>query len=153
VKFQNGDPFTADDVVFSADRVRAKGSNLQTRIQPTHQGRQGRRLHRRFHPASPNPILHSQWDTWYIMDKKWAEANNSVEPQPPAAATTPSYASLHANGTGPFIIESHQPGVKTVFKPNPNWWGKPEHNLEEMIFTPIGSTRRASRRCCRAKST
>src|SRR3978361_2308149 len=32
VKFQNGDPFTADDVVFSADRVRAKGSNLQTRI-------------------------------------------------------------------------------------------------------------------------
>src|SRR6266702_7907 len=28
VKFQNGDPFTADDVVFSADRVRAKGSNL-----------------------------------------------------------------------------------------------------------------------------
>src|SRR6266516_5544160 len=32
VKFQNGDPFTAADVVFSADRVRAKGSNLQTRI-------------------------------------------------------------------------------------------------------------------------
>src|SRR6266481_10010727 len=32
VKFQNGDPFTADDVVFSADRVRAKSSNLQTRI-------------------------------------------------------------------------------------------------------------------------
>ncbi|MDO9060794.1 MAG: ABC transporter substrate-binding protein, partial [Bradyrhizobium sp.] len=32
VKFQNGNPFTADDVVFSADRVRAAGSNLQTRI-------------------------------------------------------------------------------------------------------------------------
>src|SRR5215475_13440650 len=29
VKFHNGDPFTADDVVFSADRVRAKGSNFQ----------------------------------------------------------------------------------------------------------------------------
>src|SRR5215212_11649434 len=34
IKFQNGDPFTADDVVFSADRVRKKGSNLQTRIAP-----------------------------------------------------------------------------------------------------------------------
>jgi hypothetical protein len=32
VKFQNGDPFTADDVVFSAERVQKKGSNLQTRI-------------------------------------------------------------------------------------------------------------------------
>jgi hypothetical protein len=36
------------------------------------------------------------------MDKKWAEANNAVEPTP-AAATTPSYASLNANGTGAFI--------------------------------------------------
>ena len=27
VKFHNCDPFTADDVVFSAERVRAKGSN------------------------------------------------------------------------------------------------------------------------------
>src|SRR5258705_7226368 len=30
VKFQNGDPFTADDVVFSAVRVRKKGSKPQT---------------------------------------------------------------------------------------------------------------------------
>ena len=49
------------------------------------------------------------------------------------------FASLHENGNlGPFI-ESHQPGVKTVFKVNPNWWGKPEHNIKEIIFTPIGS--------------
>src|SRR2546422_6234530 len=32
VEFQNGEPFTADDVVFSAERVQKKGSNLQTRI-------------------------------------------------------------------------------------------------------------------------
>jgi peptide/nickel transport system substrate-binding protein len=34
VKFHNGDPFTADDVLFSADRVRAKGSNFTT-VVPT----------------------------------------------------------------------------------------------------------------------
>src|SRR5258707_10216519 len=34
VKFQNGDPFTADDLAFSAERVPAKRSNLQTRIPP-----------------------------------------------------------------------------------------------------------------------
>src|ERR1700739_3664600 len=32
VKFHNGDPFTADDVIFSADRVRAVGSNFTTVI-------------------------------------------------------------------------------------------------------------------------
>src|SRR3954454_5192131 len=34
VKFHNGDPFTADDVIFSADRVRAKGCNFTT-VVPT----------------------------------------------------------------------------------------------------------------------
>ncbi len=32
VKFHNGDPFTADDVIFSAERVRAKGSNFLTNV-------------------------------------------------------------------------------------------------------------------------
>src|SRR6516162_8515273 len=33
VKFQNGEDFTADDVVFSANRVLSPGSDLKTRIQ------------------------------------------------------------------------------------------------------------------------
>jgi peptide/nickel transport system substrate-binding protein len=138
VKFQNGDPLTADDVVFSADRVRAKGSNLQTRIDADTKVVKVDDYTVDFILSKPNPILNSQWDTWYIMDKKWAEANNAVAPTP-ASATSPSFASLHANGTGAFTVESHQPGVKTVFKANPNWWRKPEHNLKEIVFTPIGS--------------
>src|SRR6478736_9350663 len=138
VKFQNGDPFTADDVVFSAERVRAKGSNLQSYIPADAKVIKVDDYTVDFVLSSPNPILHALWGTWYIMDKKWAEANNAVEPTP-VAATSPSYASLHTNGTGAFTIESHQPGVKTVFKVNPNWWRKPEHNIKEIIFTSIGS--------------
>jgi peptide/nickel transport system substrate-binding protein len=138
VKFHNGDPFTADDVIFSADRVRATGSNFTT-VVPT----EAKFVKVDDHTVdvvlkTPNPILITQWDGWYIMDKKWCEEHNAVAPTP-ASATTPSYASLHENGTGPFVIESHQPGVKTVFKVNPNWWGKPEHNLKEIVFTPISS--------------
>src|SRR3954471_11842308 len=138
VKFANGDPFTADDVLFSADRARAKGSNVQTRVAADVKLVKVDDFTVDFILPSPNPIIHYQWDTWYIMDKKWAEANNATEPTP-AAATTPSFASLNANGTGAFVVESPQPGVKTVFKPNPLWWRKPEHNLKEIIFTPIGS--------------
>jgi len=138
VKFHNGDPFTADDVVFSAERVRATGSNFTTIIPTDAKVVKIDDYTVDFLLTSPNPILTSQWDGWYIMDKKWCEENNAVAPTP-ASAATPSFASLHANGTGPFMIESHQPGVKTVFKANPNWWRKPEHNLKEIIFTPIGS--------------
>jgi peptide/nickel transport system substrate-binding protein len=138
VKFHNGDPFTADDVVFSADRVRAKGSNFTTVIPTDAKVVKIDDYTVDFVLTSPNPILVTQWDGWYIMDKKWCEDNDAVAPTP-ASATSPSFASLHANGTGAFMIESHQPGVKTVFKVNPNWWRKPEHNLKEIIFTPIGS--------------
>jgi peptide/nickel transport system substrate-binding protein len=138
VKFHNGDPFSADDVVFSANRVRNKNSNLQTRIAADVKVVKVDDYTVDFILTSPNPILHSAWDVWYIMDKKWAEANNVVDPTP-VSATTPSYASLHENGTGPFTIDSHQPGVKTVFKANPNYWGKVESNLKEIVFTPIAS--------------
>nr|WP_244494807.1 ABC transporter substrate-binding protein [Bosea sp. Root483D1] len=138
VKFHDGSDFTADDVLFSADRVRATGSNFTTRI-PT----SAKFVKVDDHTVdvvltAPNPILNAQWDTWYIMSKKWAEANNAVAPTP-AAATSPSHASLNANGTGPYKIESHQPGVKTVFKFNENYWKKIDGNIKEIIFTPISS--------------
>src|ERR1700689_2102514 len=138
VKFHNGDPFTADDVIFSADRVRAKGSNFTTVVPVDAKAVKVDDYTVDFVLTSPNPILINQWDGWYIMDKKWCEDNNAVAPTP-VAATTPSYASLHENGTGPFTIESHQPGVKTVFKPFAGWWGKPEHNPKEIDFTSISS--------------
>jgi peptide/nickel transport system substrate-binding protein len=138
VKFHNGDPFTADDVLFSAERVRAKGSNFLSNVPSDAKFTKVDDFTVDVTLDSPNPILTSQWDSWFIMDKKWAEANGSVAPTP-ASATTPSFASLHENGTGPFMIDSHQPGVKTVFKVYPNWWGKPEHNLKEIVFTPIAS--------------
>jgi len=139
VKFHNGEDFTADDVVFSAERSFQQNSNIKTRIQPA-----GTKVVKvddftvDFILPSPNPILHYEWDTWYIMSKKWSEANNSGTVQS-ATGTQMSYAALHTNGTGPFMITEHQAGVKTVFKKNPNWWGKVEHNVDEAIFTTISN--------------
>jgi peptide/nickel transport system substrate-binding protein len=138
VKFHNGDPFTADDVIFSAERVRAKGSNFLSNVPADAKFVKVDDSTVDVMLDSPNPILISQWDGWFIMDKKWCEEHDTVAPTP-ASATTPSYASLHENGTGPFMIESHQPGVKTVFKAFPGWWGKPEFNIKEIDFTPIGA--------------
>jgi peptide/nickel transport system substrate-binding protein len=138
VKFHNGDPFTADDVLFSADRIRSKGSNFLSNVQADAKFVKVDDYTVDVVLPAANPILIAQWDNWFIMDKKWCEEHNSVAPTP-ASATTPSFASLNENGTGPFMVESHQAGVKTVFKANPNWWSKPEHNLKEIIFTPIAS--------------
>jgi peptide/nickel transport system substrate-binding protein len=42
------------------------------------------------------------------------------------------------NGTGPFTFVSWQPGVRAIFKRNPNYWqsGKPYVDDVEMVFIP-----------------
>jgi peptide/nickel transport system substrate-binding protein len=138
VKFHNGEDFTADDVVFSATRLHAPASDVKTRFPADTKVIKVDDHTVDFVTSGPNPILHAEWDTWYILSRKWAEANGSAQPQP-GAGQQMSYAALHANGTGPFIITEHQAGVRTVFKPNPKWWGKPEHNFDEVIFTTIAN--------------
>src|ERR1019366_2621108 len=94
VKFHNGDPFTADDVIFSAQRVRANGSNFTSNVPADAKFVKVDDNTVDVMLDSPNPILISQWDGWFIMDKKWCGEHNSVAPTP-ASATTPSFASLN----------------------------------------------------------
>ncbi len=138
VKFHNGNDFNADDVIFSAQRVLANNSQLSSRLSGGPEFVKVDDFTVEVKLKTPNPILHYSWDTWYIMDKEWTEANGAAIPPAPQA-TTPGFATLNANGTGPFRVTEHQLGVRTVFEKNPNWWGKVEHNLDRVIFTPITS--------------
>ena len=140
VKFHDGRPFTADDVLFSADRVRADGSDLKSRLAQDAQVIKVDDYTVDIITSAPNPIIYFEWGNWPIMSKGWAEENNTVKPQP-ATGTEENYATRHANGTGPFILVSREAGVKTVAKVNPDWWDNPnkEHNLTEVIFTPVPS--------------
>ncbi|BAT60652.1 periplasmic dipeptide transport protein precursor [Variibacter gotjawalensis] len=138
VKFHDGSPFTADDVVFSATRARADGSQVKTRLPADAKVVKVDDHTVDFILAQPNPILHYEWDTWYIFSKPWAEKVGATQPQSASSSSLNAWA-LTANGTGPFKLESHQPGVRTVYKTNTDWWGKKEHNLDEVIFTTIKS--------------
>ena len=138
VKFHNGNAFDADDVVFSANRVRAAGSDLKTRIAADVKVVKVDTHTVDFITPAPNPILHSEWGTWYIMDKEWTEEHDAVQPASVTAGTE-NYANFHTNGTGPFVVVERETDVRTVLKPNPDWWDQPRHNLTEVVMTPISS--------------
>lgn len=138
VKFHNGDPFTADDVIFSWKRTLTKGSDQKVR------GGLIKNIVKlddytiEVETPSPTPTLVRELVWLYILDKKWAVANNATEAESPKSAETSSrFASLHENGTGPFMIASRAPDVKTVFKRAPNYWKKIKSNVDEVVFTPI----------------
>ena len=138
VKFHDGTPFTAEDVLFSLQRAGADGSDVKMYVGAIKEIRKIDDYTVDIVTHEPFPILPRMISLWYIMPKAWCEKNNAERPVDVRKGTE-NHASTHANGTGPFMLKSREPGVRTVLVPNPNWWGKSEHNVTEAIFTPIGN--------------
>ena len=85
-----------------------------------------------------NPVILNQLTELRVMSKAWAEKNKSVEPKD-SKTKDENFAHRNAMGTGPFVVDSWQPDQKLVLKRNPNWWGKMEGNLTEIVYTPVKS--------------
>lgn len=137
VSFHDGSPFTADDVIFSADRVRAGDSDFKNRLSGVTEVVKVDEFTVDFITAEPNPILHYTWPNWYIMSKTWAEANNVADAS--RATDVENFATLHANGTGPFRLVTREPGIKTTLEANEGWWNaanKPG-NVDSVTYTPL----------------
>jgi peptide/nickel transport system substrate-binding protein len=138
VTFHNGERFTADDVVFSIARIKAEGSDMAYTVATVTNVRKVDDLTVDLVMDKPNPILPLQTTSTYIMSKAWSEANGAAKPAS-VKNKVENFATNNANGTGAFKIKSRQVGVRTVLVPNEGWWGPREHNLTEVVFTPIQS--------------
>ena len=136
VKFHGGEPFTADDVVFTIDRVKMEGSDMGYTVNSVKEVRKVDDLTVDMILEKPNPILPYQITSTYMMSKSWAEANGAGKPAS-VKAKIENFASTNTNGTGPFKIKARQAGVRTVLEPHATWWGEKKHNLTEVVFTPI----------------
>ena len=138
VKFQDGTPFTADDVVFSFKRATDPGSDMRGYTAPIKEVRKVNDYAVDIETLSPFPILPDTLTVFGIMSKKWCEDNKAEKPVDRRKGIE-NTASFKANGTGPFRLKERQPSVRTVLVRNFNYWGKDESNIDEIVFTPIGN--------------
>jgi len=136
VKFSDGTPLTADDVVFSINRAMAKTSNYQVFTQGIDRVVKVNDSTVDFIMKGPNPVLLNQLTELRIMSKAWAEKNKSVDPKD-IRTKDETFAHRNAMGTGMFMVKEWQPDQKLHLVRNPNYWGKPETNVTEIIYTPI----------------
>ena len=91
-----------------------------------------------FRLAKVNPIFLQHMDALWILSKSWSEKHKVTKPLD-FKNKEESFASFNANGTGPYMLVSRAPGIKTVYKRNPNWWGKFEGNVQEIVYTQISN--------------
>jgi len=140
VKFHDGAPMTADDVVYSIERAMAPTSNF--RVYTT--GIQGAKAIDPntvlIYTSVPNPVLLRQLTELRIMNKAWSEKHNVTKPQN-FVQKEETFAARNANGTGPYRLKSREVDIKTVFVENPDWWNKSKKkgNVTEVIYTPVKS--------------
>jgi peptide/nickel transport system substrate-binding protein len=138
VKFSDGTPFTADDVVFSIARAMTKTSNYAVYTQGIDRVVKVNDSTVDFIMKGPNPVLLNQLTELRIMSKAWAEKNKSVEPKD-IRTKDETFAHRNAMGTGQYMVKEWQPDQKLVLVKNPNYWGKNDSNVTEIIYTPIKS--------------
>jgi peptide/nickel transport system substrate-binding protein len=138
VKFHDGSAFNADDVVFSINRAKEPTSQIAVYANALGTPKKIDDFTVEFELAKVNPIFLEHLAPMYMMDKEWSEKNKSAKPLD-FKNKEEMHTGMNANGTGPFVLTSRQPGIKTTWKRNPNYWGKIEGNLQEVVFTPISN--------------
>jgi peptide/nickel transport system substrate-binding protein len=136
VTFHNGAPFTADDVVFSIQRALEKTSDFSAFMSGIKEAKKVDNLTVDVITSVPTPTLLDQLTEVRIMNKAWAEKFNLQKPQD-FKNKEETYGARNANGTGPFVLKTREPDVKTVVVTNSNWWGKHEGSINEVAYIPI----------------
>lgn len=135
VKFHDGSDFTAEDVVFSFERVRAESSGFKALHAAVEGAEAIDDLTVHVRTKGPAPLYVQNLTNFFIVDKGWAEANNVVAPQNFAAGED-NFAVRNTNGTGPYKLVSRDPEVKTVLALNEGHWADAPQ-VTEIIYTPI----------------
>jgi peptide/nickel transport system substrate-binding protein len=140
VKFHNGNPFTADDVVFSLKRAQQPTSDMKGLLISIEDAVKIDDHTVHVKTKGPNPLLPNSLTNLFMMDKEWSDQNNTITVQD-YKGKKDNFAVRNANGTGPYTLVSRQQDVQTVLKRNEAYWGKGQvpFGISEITYVAIKS--------------
>jgi peptide/nickel transport system substrate-binding protein len=138
VKFHDGSPFTADDVIFSFARIREPQGAMQAYVSGIREIRRVGDHTIDLMLEAPAPLLLQNLVTFCIMSRTWALKNNAVHVED-FKAKEENHASRNANGTGPYRLVSWTPDQAVQMVINKDWWDSHKGNVTELTYLPIKS--------------
>jgi len=138
VRFHDGTPFTAEDVVFSIRRAMSAGSDMKVFAASISDVKALAEDAVEIVTDVPNSALLQSLPELRIMSKAWAGKNGATEPAD-MRQKKENFATRNANGTGPYRLALREPDVKTVLVRNEQWWDTPKNNITEATLVRISS--------------
>lgn len=138
VRFQDGAPMTADDVVASLKRATADASPLKGNLSAFLDAHAVDPLTVDMDLNTAYPLLLNDLTNIFIFSKPWLVANHT-ETATDFGKGIEGFATRHTNGTGPFRVESRTPDQGAVLLRNPGWWDTPRHNLDRIEFNVVNN--------------
>jgi peptide/nickel transport system substrate-binding protein len=137
VKFHDGSPFGADDVVFTVERAMSPNSALKSTLPNVKGARKVDPLTVDVLTTSATPVLPIALSGLRIMSRAWAVRHKAEKPQN-FTEKEDTFASRNANGTGPYMLKEWVPDVRTVLVANPSYWQR-RGNVEEVHYLVMGT--------------
>ena len=123
VKFHDGSPLTADDVVYSVQRGQMPTSQINNYAAGVGTAKKIDESTIEFTLAAVNPIFLEHLDTLWIMSKPWSEKHKVTRPLD-FKNKEESYAALNANGTGPYMLVEPRAGHQDDLQAQPELLGQ-----------------------------
>ncbi len=125
-QFANGDPVTADDVVFSVNRLKNVKGNPSFLVANVASVEAVDAKTVKFTLSQPTPafLAYLTNSSLSITDAAVVKANGGTDAEDAATSDTgEAYLNSHSAGSGPYMLDHWDPQVETVMVRNPNYWG------------------------------
>jgi peptide/nickel transport system substrate-binding protein len=136
VRFHDGTPMTAADVVASLRRASVPNSPYASVTHMIREVQQSGPDTVDVLLRGPYPVLINDLAGISILSEAWMKAHDSLLPTDPARGTA-GFANVNTNGTGPFRQVSRQLDSETVLEAFPEWWDRREHNIDRISFRAV----------------
>lgn len=138
VKFQDGQPFTSADVSATFARMKAINEGVYYMVSDVTKVGTPSKYTVTMTTSQPTPFLPAN------LTKLGIESAYDIHHYASDGHNAEGWFGSHANGTGPYKLESYTPGVKAVLTRNKSWWGKwPKYPVNRVVdeFVVTGSER------------
>ncbi|MEG3754971.1 ABC transporter substrate-binding protein [Psychromonas arctica] len=137
VKFHSGNTMTADDVVWTFNRLK-DSQDFKAVFSPYEKLVKIDDYTIELVSYKPYPLVLQTATYLFPMDSKFYSGDMDGKDKSEIIKHGNSFASTHVSGTGPFIIESREQGVKIVFDRFDDYWDKQSPgNVDKLTLVPI----------------